>query len=138
MDLYRDPDAEPNWMPKPGDLPPWPPVTALEIHSLINQLKTGKAPGEDLIQAELIKHNPVWWAPVLASLFTYIDRIAQIPKDLRSAIVVPIFKKGNKSDPSNYRRVSLLSITSKMYARHLLGQWSANSLVNRAKYQKYD
>lgn len=98
---------------------PWAPVTELEIRNLVDQLKCGKAPGKDLIPPEAIKSNLKWWAPILASLFTYIDQTGQIPEDWNTAIVVPIYKKGPKDDPSCYRPISLLSIISKIYARHL-------------------
>ena len=37
-----------------------------------------------------------------------------IPDDWRTAHITPIFKKGNKSDPGNYRPVSLTSVFSKI------------------------
>jgi len=42
-----------------------------------------------------------------------------VPKDWRKANVIPIFKKGKKEDPGNYRPVSLTSIPGKMM-EHLL------------------
>jgi hypothetical protein len=38
----------------------------------------------------------------------------QIPMDWKSAIVTPIYKKGPRSDPSNYRPVSLTSVPCKI------------------------
>ena len=40
-----------------------------------------------------------------------------VPLDWRRANVVPIFKKGTKSLPSNYRPVSLTSIVGKILER---------------------
>jgi len=40
-----------------------------------------------------------------------------IPLDWKSAIIVPIFKKGVSSDPSNYCPVSLRSVFSKLMER---------------------
>jgi hypothetical protein len=37
-----------------------------------------------------------------------------LPRDWKVANVVPIFKKGVKGDPSNYRSVSLTSVPGKM------------------------
>lgn len=97
----------------------WPPVTVAEVRRLIQALKYKKAPGADNISPELLKANIDWWAPVLATLFTSIDQTAIIPEDWGLAIIVPIFKKGCKLDPANYRPISLLSIISKLYATHL-------------------
>lgn len=40
--------------------------------------------------------------------------IGDVPEDYKKANVVPIFKKGKCSDPSNYRPVSLPSIPGKI------------------------
>jgi len=37
-----------------------------------------------------------------------------LPKDWRMAVVIPIFKKGNKHEASNYRPVSLTSVPCKV------------------------
>jgi hypothetical protein len=34
-----------------------------------------------------------------------------VPEDWRTANVTPIYKKGTRSDPGNYRPVSLTSVT---------------------------
>jgi len=43
-----------------------------------------------------------------------------VPEDWRKAIVTPIFKKGKKEDPANYRPVSLTSILGKMMEQLIL------------------
>ena len=44
-----------------------------------------------------------------------------VPQDLRNATIVTLYKnKGNRSDCNNYRWISLLSITGKVYACFLL------------------
>ena len=43
----------------------------------------------------------------------------QIPEDWRNANVVPIFKKGSRCEPWNYRPVSLTSVTGKLLERML-------------------
>ena len=43
----------------------------------------------------------------------------EVPEDWRIANVTPIFKKGKKTDPSNYRPVSLTSICCKLMEAHL-------------------
>lgn len=102
------------------ELPKWLPVSDQEIRSLITRITPGKAPGNDNISSEVYKSNIEWWTPVLASLFTAIDLTTYIPEDWGLAIIVPIYKKGDKNDPGNYRPISLLNIISKMYALHLL------------------
>ena len=43
----------------------------------------------------------------------------QFPNAMKCAKVFPIFKGGSKSDPSNYRPISILSTISKKIERHI-------------------
>ncbi|KAG9461290.1 hypothetical protein GDO78_017389 [Eleutherodactylus coqui] len=47
----------------------------------------------------------------------FVDTIKTgvVPLDWRIANVVPIYKKGTKSKPGNYRLVSLSSVTGKIF-----------------------
>ncbi|XP_061472647.1 uncharacterized protein LOC133380093 [Rhineura floridana] len=108
-----------------NNLPSWPPVSICEITALINKLKTGKVPCVDNIPPEFLKEHLDWWAPILAALFTAIDQSICIPDDWQMAIVVPIYKKGKRADPSNYRPISLLSVISRLYTSHLLEKLSS-------------
>uniref|UniRef100_A0A803TV69 ribonuclease H n=1 Tax=Anolis carolinensis TaxID=28377 RepID=A0A803TV69_ANOCA len=101
------------------DAPQWSPVTGREIKSLISSLKNGKAPGPDQIAPEHLKSNISWWTAFLAPLFTHINRTALIPAPWSKSIIIPIYKKGDKNDPANYRPISLLSVVGKLYSRHL-------------------
>ena len=40
-----------------------------------------------------------------------------VPQEWRDALIVPLFKKGNRSDPRNYRPVSLTSVVWKVMER---------------------
>ena len=53
-------------------------------------------------------------APILASLFQQSLDQGQLPNDWIKANVVPILKKGKRSLASNYRPLSLTSVTSKI------------------------
>ena len=46
----------------------------------------------------------------------------QVPKDLKDAVVIIIFKKGNRNACGNHRGISLLSIAGKIFARILLNR----------------
>ncbi|MBZ4217672.1 hypothetical protein, partial [Klebsiella aerogenes] len=54
----------------------------------------------------------------IADLLTVVCNLslktATVPEDWRIADVTPIFKKGRRGDPGNYRPVSLTSVPGKM------------------------
>ena len=56
----------------------------------------------------------------MTTLFTFVNRSGIMPQAWTQAIVVPIHKRGDKKCPASYRPISLLSITGKLYANHLL------------------
>ena len=84
------------------------------VHKLLKNLKTHKATGPDSIPAFILKAAADKLAPALALLFQLSLDQGEIPTDLKEALVVPIFKKGDKHQASNYRPVSLTSITCKL------------------------
>jgi hypothetical protein len=53
-------------------------------------------------------------APVLAHIFQKSLDSGQAPSDWRVANISPIFKKGDRCTPSNYRPVSITSVCSKL------------------------
>jgi hypothetical protein len=58
-------------------------------------------------------------APMLSYIYQQsLDR-GEVPLDWRKAHVVPIFKKGDRSKPENYRPISLTSISCKIF-EHIL------------------
>jgi hypothetical protein len=49
----------------------------------------------------------------------------ELPEEWKESIIVPIYKKGNKADCSNYRGISLLSSTYKILSNILLSRLTA-------------
>ena len=83
------------------------------VLKLLNGLKVHKAPGPDGLSARVLKECSSEVAPILA--YIYNESLAQgnVPDDWRQANVAPVFKKGEKYDPANYRPVSLTCICCK-------------------------
>jgi len=80
---------------------------------IINSLKNNKSPGEDNINAELLKLAGSHLAIQIQKLIKSIWINEQIPKDWNTAIVCPVFKKGNTAKVENYRGISLLDTSYK-------------------------
>jgi len=61
-----------------------------------------------------------------------------IPRDWRDAIVTPLFKKGSRSDTSNYRPVSLTCIICKVLERivkeRMVEHLNKNRLINNSQH----
>ena len=97
--------------------------TREEIKKATMQLKVGKSPGIDGILAEVYQHCAEAMLNKLQDLFTNRWQKGTLPQDLRDAVIVSLYKnKGEKSDCSNYRGITLLSIACKILARVLLNR----------------
>ena len=88
--------------------------TASKVFRKLGLLKAGTAPGPDGIQASLLKHASESLALPLAQLYQSLFNSGVVPKEWKVAMVTPIFKKGNSTDVSNYRPISLTSLCCKI------------------------
>jgi hypothetical protein len=55
-------------------------------------------------------------------LINYICNNEELPEQWKESIIVPIYKKGDKTDCSNYRGISLLSSSYKIFSSILLSR----------------
>ena len=67
--------------------------------------------------------------PLLTLIFSASLKQEQTPDDWKDAKVTPIFKKGDKSQPANYRPVSLTSVCSKVL-EHIIHSHLINFVEN--------
>lgn len=90
-------------------------ISLTELQNTIQKIKYGKAPGYDRITAEMVKNMGRKATEVLLKLLNQIWEEEQFPKDWQMALIVPIFKKGDKRDCNNYRGVTLLCTCMKIF-----------------------
>jgi len=90
-------------------------ITIAEVEKAINGTKNGKSTGVDALPYEVFK-NPLM-IQTLKHLFQKLFESGTIPSDWRKAIIQPIPKSKDKDNriPLNYRGVSLLCCTAKLY-----------------------
>ena len=89
-------------------------VTEEEIRKQLANLKPDKAPGPDGIPPGILAQAADELAKPFTLLFRKSLESGKIPKEWKTAYVTPIFKKGSKLTPSNYRPVSLTCIACKV------------------------
>ncbi|KAF6264726.1 hypothetical protein COO60DRAFT_1482140 [Scenedesmus sp. NREL 46B-D3] len=102
----------------PHAAPPCPldlPITAAEVSACLQRLRTGKAgnPAEEGIVNELLKYGGNTVADMLlqyCSLMWQLEQVHQVP-----GTVISMPKKGDLTDPGNYRGITLLSVLYKFY-----------------------
>src|SRR5699024_12517514 len=79
----------------------------------------GKAGGIDEIRPEMLKALDGIGAAWLTRIFQVAWDSGEVPLDWTTGVIVPIFKRGDKSDCNNYRGITLLSLPGKAYAKVL-------------------
>ena len=108
-------------------------VTINEVEDILRTLNPSKASGPDQVSCKMLKETAHSIAPVLTRLITLSLHSKRVPQGWKEANVIPVHKKGNKSNCNNYRPISLLNITGKVCERvvfkHLFNYINSNNLI---------
>ena len=123
-------------------------ISESEVKDAIKALKNDKAAGPDRLCSEFYKCADTYVIHFLTSYFNELFNFGKFPSEWSEAIIQPIHKKGDVNLPNNYRGISLLNISSKMYSYILnkrLTLWvENNNLISemqagfRKKYSTID
>jgi hypothetical protein len=100
----------------------------LEVEIAITKLKKYKSPGNDQIPAELIQAGGEMLLFAIHKLINSVWNKENLPDQWKESIIVPIHKKGDKTDSNNYRGISLLSTSYNILWNILLSR--LNSFVD--------
>ncbi|XP_056635534.1 uncharacterized protein LOC130444433 [Diorhabda sublineata] len=87
-----------------------------EVEKVINTMKNNKSPGDKGVTKEQIKHSDEQFKEEISNLLCQIWKTEKIPEAWRKVIILPIYKKGDKTLYENYRRIALLDVTYKIFA----------------------
>ena len=87
------------------------------VRKILSNINSNKAYGPDGIHGKLLKNCAVGLAYPLSLLFHSCYNIGTLPREWKLGHIVPIYKKGDKHEVSNYRPISLTCLIMKVLER---------------------
>jgi hypothetical protein len=90
---------------------PEPTILSEEVVWAMKQLSNNKAPGTYNIPVEMLRHIPT---AALTSLCQKIWKTSMWPREWKRSVFIPLTKKGDAKDCSNYRTIALIPHASKV------------------------
>jgi hypothetical protein len=96
--------------------------TVYQPQSGIDERKSEGLDNKDNIPNKLLKIAATVIAPALTGIFGASIRTGIFPYEWKASRVTPIFKSGTKSDPGNYRPISVIPCVAKIYEKIIFDQ----------------
>ena len=106
-----------------------PDILECEVKWALGSITTNKASGGDGIPVELLQILKDDAVKVLHSICQQIWKTQQWTQDWKRSVFIPVTKKGNAKECSNYRTIALISHASKVMLKIL--QARLQQYVNR-------
>ena len=94
-------------------------ITEKDVTDAIKEIPTHAAPGPDKLPALVLKECAEQISKALVLIWRKSLDTSEIPDFLKLQTIIPVFKKGSKALPENYRPVSLTSHLIKLFERVL-------------------
>ena len=110
-------------------------VSTEQFKKALLSLNISKSPGPDEIHPRVLRELANELCYPLKYLFDKTIVAGKIPKEWKIAEVRPIFKKGDKNTPGNYRPVSLTPIICKLFEGFIRDKLSDHLLSNDLLYK---
>ena len=109
-------------------------ITPQLVINELKMLKVDKAAGPDGLPSILLQACAEVLVTPLTAIFRKSLEVGKLPLDWKQAIITPLFKKGKKVKPGNYRPVSLTSQVCKVLERivkkHIINYFEENQYMS--------
>ena len=90
----------------------------------IRGLRTTKASKDTDLPVKILKENADYFAEFICIQFNYAVNCSKFPFSFKCANITPIFKNESRNHKTNYRRVNILPIVSKIFEKIMNNQLS--------------
>ena len=115
-----------------------PPCTNDEINRVIDNLKNSKSTDIYGISNVFVKIHKEALSPILTNLINDSMFSGTFPESLKLGVVTPIFKKGDRTNKSNYRPITILPIFAKIFEyiilRRLEDHFYNNKIIHKNQF----
>ena len=114
--VFTDTNSTPTVPLEGNTFPHIPPIniTTEGVLQLLQELDPHKASGPDGIPSKFLKETSVNIAPSLTLIYQASLHQGELPSDWKMAYMTPVYKKGSRTNPSDYRPISLTCICCKL------------------------
>lgn len=104
-------------------------VSWAELQTVLKCMRKGKAAGNDMIPGEvykLVENETTESSQFAKSILMILNNVyndgLRFPSEWKDCTVVPIFKKGDRLDPNNYRGIALINTLLKVLIKVIAGR----------------
>ena len=98
------------------------PVNEEYIQTLLSNINISKTAGIDNIAGRFLKDGAPKLSIPIMQLFNLSISLSTVPDKSKIAKLKPLYKKGSKTEPKNYRPISLLPLVSKLFEKTVHNQ----------------
>jgi ribonuclease HI len=109
-------------------------ITKAEVKNSILSLQTNKSAGIDNIPAEFLINPSETVVDIILEIFNKIYESGEFPQDWKTDRKIPIFKKGDKLNPDNYRPIAVHSVFRKIYCKIIYDRINNQISLHRNQY----
>ena len=98
------------------------PATLPELSAALQRMGTSRACGPDGITIKMLKTTFAVVGPHLLHIVNSCITNCDMPLQWKASVITPLYKKGDRSDPSNYRPISIIPVVAKLCERVICTQ----------------